>query len=172
MHHSKYSQDPVRLNKIADRFAKYLIKTYPDKEFVLLYRGLSGSTLSTAIGMYLAKLKHIPGYIYVRKSGEYSHGYGLEMNINHIHNPLFVICDDFVSSGDTIEQIIIKVGRYNTQILDYFTPENTVVLLGHSRSKKTVDVNPKDFVGAGEYFETETVTLDVIDLSSIHTGLK
>jgi hypothetical protein len=178
MHYSNYAQNPSRLNKIANKFAKYLIDQYPARTLILVYRGFSGIALATALGVALARKKKRPGFIYVRKEKEDSHGKRLEIHSpRNLKDPIFIICDDFVSSGETIRVIINDISKYLdmycTNLKRHFTQYNTVLLLGNDNYINTFrsSIDSKDFSGHGEVeLPSYRIQLPVINLNNI--GMK
>lgn len=76
---------------------------------VLLFRGMSGTTLATRVSDSLA-VKH--DMVYVRKPEERSHGSHTERAETFTDLPkLYVFVDDFIGSGNTLKQTIKHVMR-------------------------------------------------------------
>ncbi len=83
-------------NRFEELHAKY-------KFDAIAFTGSSGA----AVAFPLAMLFKIP-LIYVRKDGETSHGSPVECNAR-CHIKKYLIVDDFVSSGETVRRIVMKI---------------------------------------------------------------
>lgn len=86
-----------------------------DKYPILIYRGMSGTTAATAIAVSIPEEHHHNfGMVYVRKKNENSHGQKIEYSSLDPANReiVWVLCDDFISSGKTALEIIKEVSTY------------------------------------------------------------
>ena len=98
----------------------------PDVDIYLLYQGTSGASLVAATYMLLTKEERsCVKQIFCRKPGEKAHGprevYQTEVPIKGDY--IVIIVDDFISSGDTIENLIsnfIDNTIKETEPLDWF----------------------------------------------------
>lgn len=144
-HYAHYSQDPDLLFKVADKLAETFITQYPTKQPVLVYQGFSGITLATGLGMSLLTRGITPGYMYIRKDSEDSHGSAVEtggVQRDCVYLPekdgwddqltfdpdtqVLVFVDDFTSSGRTLQRLMIRLqDKFKLKA----TPENSVILL-------------------------------------------
>lgn len=82
---------------------------------ILAYRGMSGTTTATAIAVNIPQ-KHRTnfGMVYVRKKNEKSHGTRVEYSTLYPgdREVVWVLCDDFISSGATALEIIKTVAQF------------------------------------------------------------
>lgn len=86
-----------------------------DKYPILIYRGMSGTTTATAIAVSIPEEhRHNFGMVYVRKKNEKSHGQKIEYSSLDPANRevVWILCDDFISSGKTALEIIKEVSTY------------------------------------------------------------
>jgi len=146
MHYSRYAQRPRLLALTAKDIAEMLTTKYPGRKYILCYTGLSGITLSTAIGLQLFTCHGIePGYIYVRKKGEDCHGDSVEhencLNVRlRTKTDLYVFVDDFISDGDTMNRLLtickdkINSKWYTLDTLPHtaLSRRNAVIVLGRT----------------------------------------
>lgn len=82
---------------------------------ILIYRGMSGTTTATAIAVNIKEdHRHQFGMVYVRKKNEKSHGSKIEYSKLDPANReiVWVLCDDFLSSGKTALEVIKAVSMY------------------------------------------------------------
>lgn len=103
--HYSCHQSKRRL-EIAAKFLASKLKELPkDRDLYLVYSGMSGVSLATAIMLY----SRVPlGMIYVRKQGEVSHScYGKEVDTSDLCSlptkPFLIFVDDFISTGSTFK---------------------------------------------------------------------
>lgn len=68
-----------------------------------------------AIAFNLATRHEIP-LIYVRKKGEKSHGSKVECNAGHIRIEKYLIVDDFVDQGTTVDHIIKSISQHAKKV--------------------------------------------------------
>ena len=107
MPHYSYGQKPARLRIWAEKVADRLIEHYRGKGTgpLLVYRGLSGTTMATALALALTQKAPLLefGMVYVRKPEERSHGASVEWELHATETTLLDPCfiDDFISSGST-----------------------------------------------------------------------
>ena len=97
---------PISLKREMDRAIR-AFKILKEKMQIdaIAFSGSSGA----ALAFPLALRYKIP-LIYVRKQGEKSHGTQVEVNTTD-HLRTYVIVDDFVSSGETVQHIISSIGK-------------------------------------------------------------
>lgn len=112
-HYADYSQNPVRLHKISLSLANKIVKKYPGHYYVLMYSGLSGISLATALSMALyKKTKVSTGMFYARKETEISHSrthngrYEYSISVPSGKPVVYLFVDDFVSTGNTFRYVI------------------------------------------------------------------
>lgn len=82
---------------------------------ILIYRGMSGTTTATAIAVNIKEEhRHQFGMVYVRKKNEKSHGSKIEYSKLDPANReiVWILCDDFISSGKTALEIIKAVSMH------------------------------------------------------------
>ena len=121
MTHYSSAQDTKTLINKAIVFAeklKGLIDENSDLTPYLVYTGMSGIALATAVSMqYTMKYGEQLRMIYVRKENEVTHGDPLEVNFNKIieteKEPLLIFVDDFIHSGRTINNMLKALKRKN-----------------------------------------------------------
>lgn len=111
--HYAPSQDPVRLSEFAHRAADSLKKQCLGNHVVLCYRGLSGTSMATALmqtlfmhGWPVRKL----GMFYARKPKEDCHSMGRNYECHNLpENPseydCYIFVDEFICSGDTMRAV-------------------------------------------------------------------
>lgn len=95
---------PKALKKLmikADKKFTKLIKK--ERIQAIAFSGSSGAALAFPLA-----LRHELPVIYVRKAGEKSHGYDVEFN-GEGSGLRYVIVDDFIDTGSTVERIYKKV---------------------------------------------------------------
>lgn len=99
--------DPYYLKATAERIAG-LIDQYKNALDIqaIACSGNSGQSMAYPVSI----LTHIP-VIYVRKEKEYSHGNSIEGPCTNIEK--YVIVDDFISTGKTMDFIINKIEEYS-----------------------------------------------------------
>jgi orotate phosphoribosyltransferase len=79
---------------------------------ILIYRGMSGTATATAIAVNIKEAhRHQFGMAYVRKKHEKSHGSKIEYSTLNPANReiVWILCDDFLSSGKTALEVIKAV---------------------------------------------------------------
>jgi adenine/guanine phosphoribosyltransferase-like PRPP-binding protein len=77
----------------------------------LKFQALAFSGSSGACVAFHAGIEHNIPFIYVRKTGEKSHGKKIESNLTGIARK-YLIVDDFVASGNTVKHIITGIQEY------------------------------------------------------------
>lgn len=107
-----------KIDALCRSFNRLLIK--PD---AIAFQGSSGSAIAFPLSY---KLK-VP-IIYIRKPDEHSHGHRLEGNIPKGGIATYVIVDDLISSGATIQRIYTSIADRATE-LGCKTPKCTGVFL-------------------------------------------
>jgi orotate phosphoribosyltransferase-like protein len=86
------------------------------KKFVVLRRQLNFDAIAftgssgCASGFILASRNEIP-IIYIRKSGEKTHGSSIECNAGHVDIKSYLIVDDFIESGKTVKRIATRINN-------------------------------------------------------------
>lgn len=108
---------PAHMRKWGMRIAKE-VKALIDsgRTPVLCYTGMSGVTAANAIALHMpAKYADKLAMYYVRKDGEKSHGQRVEVsgmqNITHLAPPTFIFCDDFISQGQTLVNVMTAMAK-------------------------------------------------------------
>ena len=98
--HYAPTQSMAKLASLASEGAQLLREQgLNTNETVLVYRGMSGVSFATAVGLALGGSS--VGFAYIRKDGEDSHGFEVEYRGRVGQWKNFVFVDDFVSSGET-----------------------------------------------------------------------
>lgn len=114
-HYSSH-MDPERLREHATYLAHELDKlAFSNKKapHFLVYRGMSGISLATAIAI-ISEAPNV-GMIYVRKRGEDRHSFHkTEMEIPKapgldFNSDVYIFVDDFISTGDTLRECNIAL---------------------------------------------------------------
>ncbi len=100
------------------------------------YSGSSGSVLAFAIA-----LKYEVAVIYVRKDNEDSHGNKVECNRNDVKR--YLIVDDFIDAGSTVERILQKI-RNRARTNQERTPKCMGILLYDTCARE--DMEGRHFV--------------------------
>lgn len=101
-----YMDPKVFATKIEET-SEVIADMYSKNEFdAVAFMGSSGA----ALAFHLAAKYKIP-LIYVRKSGEKSHGHAIESNSKKAVKR-YLIVDDFVDSGKTIRTIVKKINKW------------------------------------------------------------
>lgn len=97
-------------NKLVDTFLQVKNEYLKYKHRILIFcQGNSGSVVSTIFASRLTDEGYEPRIIYVRKRGESRHG---GLSFTPAAGDLYVIVDDFVSSGDTVNSIYKDIQGY------------------------------------------------------------
>lgn len=107
---------------LVDHVASVLVSGRKELKFdAIAFRGMSGA----AIAYPVSYLTRIP-LICTRKSAENSHGYDVEGPAIEVHK--YIILDDFISTGNTIAQIVrsISVQKSYSFGVDSQTPPKCV----------------------------------------------
>lgn len=111
-----------KLHKLK-RFAKYSaaeiarnIKGKNAYQYALVYSGMSGTALATAVSLeLLATYDVLISMIYVRKQSERSHGDSIETSISlGEENLRLIFIDDFIESGKTLEYVLDRVNHWRS----------------------------------------------------------
>lgn len=108
---SLYKGNP--LLHFADRYFKRL----PKDVTLLLSRGASGCAIASALVLYAALNGKELNHIHLRKPGECAHS--AHAGPSRLTNQVACIVDDFVSSGETIEEIMETLRRIRMPGADY-----------------------------------------------------
>ena len=93
-----------RMKLASLRFAKLKESLQFD---AIAFSGSSGC----AIAFNLAARHQIP-LIYVRKANEIAHGADIECNVKTLHVRKYLIVDDFVDSGKTVDHIVRSIKKH------------------------------------------------------------
>lgn len=101
MSHYSIGQKPHELFKWSKQMAKDIKEANLDYP-VLVYRGMSGTSLATGLSLALYEIEVDHGMLYIRKPEEQSHGCSIESDsfVSSLKGNLIFV-DDFISSGDT-----------------------------------------------------------------------
>lgn len=87
-----------------------LIRKHPNLDnLVLVCRGSSGAIISSIIAINLVP---IPPIVYLRKDGELGHTHFNRSYLEDISKE-FVVVDDFIASGETINNIVKTLKEYD-----------------------------------------------------------
>lgn len=101
---------PDTLSAIVNKMSVQMIKLRKDLKFdAIAFSGFSGSSVAFPVSIQTG----IP-LLAVRKDADDSHhksGYGVLEGA--IHSKTYVILDDLISSGSTVERIISRIEEYN-----------------------------------------------------------
>ncbi len=140
--HYGSSMNPHYMAEWGRTIAKEVDAIIADGKFpILVYRGMSGTTAATAISMFVAKTDTVDyATVYVRKKNEKSHGNAIEHSRIILANrqPVWIICDDFISSGTTALEVLKAITaffkieipfhsvRYALSLDDRFICANTI----------------------------------------------
>lgn len=95
---------PVAGRLAAKRMAALLEHNLQGKYPILVFRGMSGTSLATRVSDCLAGMGVEHGMVYVRKPEEQSHGARLEYDYDQdkaANHSQVVFIDDFIGSGKT-----------------------------------------------------------------------
>nr|DAY45709.1 MAG TPA: adenine/guanine phosphoribosyltransferase [Crassvirales sp.] len=120
---------PLGLNwnsKYPKYIAESISNVYKEGSITLVVRGTSGAMLAGAIVNELSHLNPniFPFILVVRKPKEISHCSSLD-GIEHIKSTKYIIVDDFIVSGETIQAILSDLDSY---------------FKSHSKEPKTYDM--------------------------------
>lgn len=112
------------LNPMAEARAKKFIKWFRRRSKtnpiipVLVYTGMSGTSMATALAMYIRILAPNLKFhmVYIRKDNEDSHGAKVEHTLSKYHDRdvqhVGVFVDDLISSGETLQRCRDKVESF------------------------------------------------------------
>lgn len=111
-HYASYSLDGTRLLNVGKKIARDMEDILnTDDRVALAFRGLSGTTLASAVLIETRRLNRELGAIYVRKTGEESHGhhveYGIPWSLFKLRTIIFI--DDFIDSGETLQSVYEEI---------------------------------------------------------------
>jgi len=104
--------DPAFLRKAVRRLVKVMHAEFPQVETIAV-QGTSGSSVAYPVS-FVSGLK----VCYVRKVSEHSASHGNEIE-NHPCDKPYVIIDDFISSGDTINRIRNRIKGNCVGVIEY-----------------------------------------------------
>lgn len=113
--HYGNSMNPKYMGEWGKEIGKAVDAIIDDGKFpILLYRGMSGTTTATTVSLNISRSDTEFAMVYVRKKGEKSHGSRIEYSRISTGNrePVWIICDDFISSGKTALEILKAVSKY------------------------------------------------------------
>ncbi len=96
-------------NKLVDTFLEVKKKLKYRHRIFIFCQGNSGSVVSTIFASRLTAEGYEPRIIYVRKRGESRHG---GLSFTPAADDLYIIVDDFISSGDTVNSIYKDIKGY------------------------------------------------------------
>lgn len=111
--HLKKVMNPKDLKETAEKVSELIKKYYPKADYIAVC-GSSGNLIAGAVSI----ISRIP-ILLVRKENEKCHSYyTVEFQSNKKKTPKYVIIDDFISSGETINYIIktIKSGIDHSEV--------------------------------------------------------
>lgn len=117
MSHYSCAQKLYRLKRFAEYSAAKIarnIKGEDDYQYALVYSGMSGIALATAVSLELLTAYNVLiDMIYVRKQGETSHGDSIETSIDlETKNLRLIFIDDFIESGKTLAYVLDRVNHW------------------------------------------------------------
>lgn len=114
--HYGSSMNPLYMKKWGKKIAAHLKALIVANKYpILIYRGMSGVTAATAIAVHMQDAHNgLFGMIYVRKSNEKSHGSYIELSDINTEDKeiVWVVCDDFISTGSTVIEVLKVVSGY------------------------------------------------------------
>lgn len=117
--------------------ARVINKTFPEGDIILVVRGTSGTILAGGVAYLLSRKGRNVTITVSRKSGEVSHSHSLA-NLYFDMEGIFIILDDFISSGETVDYIIKDLRRQRPNLqLDMLCVSN---YWDYSDSDKSVRV--------------------------------
>lgn len=99
---------PASLSTKLNKAALKIGKMYKAGKFqAIAFSGSSGAALAFCVAA-----KHKIPLIYIRKKNEECHGSPIEFNGSTVEVRQYLIVDDFISSGSTMNYIIDKIRNY------------------------------------------------------------
>jgi len=106
MPHCSYAQEPRALADAAEDMVDDLIEEIGARKFALVYCGMSGVALATAMALKMQDMLDQFRMLYVRKKREDSHGTDVERpmdweEFNKQNDVVIVFVDDFQETGRT-----------------------------------------------------------------------
>lgn len=148
MNHTHYVSGTMHgtwLRRFGADAARYIIDTKPHYNPILLYTGMSGTSLATAVAIELDRLEQNSYQAYVRKDTEESHSwrqiertYGDDWAKAEAIPRQFYFIDDFVDSGKTLTFCVNRLKKTFPNVV--ITPNNLHLVL-----YKTDSDIPEDF---------------------------
>lgn len=90
--------------------ARIINKTFPEGNIILVVRGTSGTILAGGVAYLLSRKGRNVTITISRKFGEVSHSHSLANLYSDIEGK-FIVLDDFISSGETVDYIIKDLRR-------------------------------------------------------------
>jgi orotate phosphoribosyltransferase len=141
--HYSIAHEPATVLKWCRELAPAIYKTFTDaKRFpCFVYSGMSGTSLATALLMYM----HTEYPTYVRKEGERSHSdHRVEFSypVSNVKYELLFV-DDFISSGETLKRCIHSVKHKVNSIKDMMYYMNTASGKEMAKVLKELKINFK-----------------------------
>jgi hypothetical protein len=133
-HYTYCSQDPhqraISATKMLQAVNKFM-KGHPDKIPLLVYTGMSGTSIATTLSIKLFEAGVVHHMMYVRKKEEISHGNQIEENLPWgqmeraaaLEKCVAIFIDDQICSGTTFHRCRNKIWSLYHVPLDYFLME-------------------------------------------------
>lgn len=95
--------------------SKMINRTFPEGTLILVARGSSGTILVGGVAYSLSRKGRNVIIAVSRKPGEIAHSSSLA-SIDFYTEGIFIVIDDFISSGDTLDLIIRDLQRVKSNI--------------------------------------------------------
>lgn len=142
--HYGHCMNPTVMREWGPRIAASVEAIIAEGKFpILVYRGMSGVAAANTIANFMTS-QHGTHYamMYVRKKNEKSHGQRIEYTTRHQGDReiVWVFCDDFISKGKTMLDVVKTVSRY----FDIEIPFNSIryaLVLEGARWEESYNVN-------------------------------
>lgn len=146
--HYSCAMEPAELARFADEASDNLLQLFDEdgvdlERVVLVYRGMSGIALATAIALELYSKKGAEVMmLFARKEHDNSHG----SRIEHTSKALsklnkYVFVDDFISSGATLIDLIDDITQYDSCAftgIDYVVLQKAALSARNGRNHRQV----------------------------------
>jgi hypothetical protein len=134
------------LNKMKHMLTNFIKATISTLPISLCFRGSSGSIIASYVAAHLIS-KNIEVYLnYVKKDHEHTH----DNNLGLISRHMWIIIDDFINTGDTVNTIYQTMANdmANTSVYNKVVPHIVVCCTGHIPIGK-LDFNPTAIIANG-----------------------
>lgn len=102
---------------------RVISETFPEGNIILVVRGTSGTILAGGVSQLLSRRGRNVTIAVSRKFEERSHSYSLEA-ISRSTKGAFIILDDFISTGDTLEYVIDDLYKIKNKPFDMLCISN------------------------------------------------